>query len=125
MEKRLRILLYGDTLVLAGIQASLGSDPSLEVIRRALLTSEQELYDLRPDVVIFDIATVQPELRYVLTQELHGLLLVGVDPDRNRAVLWAGQQLSELSTSDLVELIRRQSQKERAAPIAGGERASG
>ena len=101
--------------MLAGIQASLGGDPSLEVIGRTLLTSEQELYDLRPDVVIFDIASVQPELRYVLAQDLPGLLLVGVDPDRNRAALWAGQQLCELSTSDLVELIRRQSQKERDA----------
>lgn len=105
MEKRLRILLYGDTLVLAGIQASLGSDPSLEVIRPARLTSEQELYDLRPDVVIFDVATVQPELRYVLMQELHGLLLVGVDPETHQALVLSGQPVRALTTDDLLHVI--------------------
>jgi hypothetical protein len=109
VEKPLKVLLYGDTLVLAGLQASLASYPGLEVTdldRPA--AGDEELCSLRPDVIIFDVAAVQPEFQYALVEKLPGLLLIGIDPSANRVLAWRGQQLHELSTGDLVELIERQ-----------------
>jgi hypothetical protein len=107
MEKRVRVLLYGDTLVLAGLRASLAAYPALEVVfLDAPAASEEELCALQPNVIIFDVGAVQPAFQYALVEMLPALLLVGIDPASHRVLAWAGQQLPELSTRDLVEIIK-------------------
>ena len=109
MGKPLKVLLYGDTLVLAGLEASLAAYPALELI--CLDTpdaGEHALCALRPDVVIFDTGAAQPAFQYALVEKLPDLLLVGIDASSNRALAWSGKQLCELSTGDLVEVIGRQ-----------------
>lgn len=106
MDTRQKVLLYGDSLVLAGLQASLSSWSGLEVIDLdGLVASEQELCALRPNVVIFDLGAVQPGFHYRLVEKLPDLLLVGIDSATNRVLVWSGQQLRELCTQDLVHMI--------------------
>ncbi len=106
MEKPLKVVINGDTLVLSCLRASLASYADLEVVSlERPAKSEQELRSLRPDVVIFDLQEVDPASLYALAWKLPDLRLVGLDPDRNRATLWSGQQLQELGTQDLVRLI--------------------
>ncbi len=91
--------------MLAGIQASLETNPAFQVIEQPLRGSEGELCELRPDVIIFDISAVQPEFHYILAQKLPGIQLIGIDPDSNQVLVWAGRQFSALSTKELFELI--------------------
>ncbi len=107
MEKRRRVIVLGDTLVLAGIAASIGKDPGCEVVAQALPAGRRELSALQPDVVIFDLDAVQPDFQFNLGQELPGLLLIGVDSKTNRVVLWCGQQAEGLSSQDLAQIIHQ------------------
>ena len=114
MEQRQRVILYGDSLILETVGASLQKHPQLEVIALSNpYPSAEQLAAMKPDVILFDMGTPRPEAAFSLLATCPGLLLIGVNPDCNRAVLWVGQQLCELSTSDLVGVIRRQSQKKR------------
>jgi hypothetical protein len=106
MQERVKVVLYGDTLVLAALQASLESYAGIEVVAlREPAGAEQELIAFRPNVVIFDIGAVQPAFQYALVDKLPDLMLVGIDPATNRVVVWSGQQLRELSTEGLVQAI--------------------
>jgi hypothetical protein len=101
--------LYGDTVVLAGLSASLTSYSELEVTTLdGPAAMEGDLCALQPDVVIFDIGAVRPAFRFELVEKLPDLVLVGIDPGSNRALVWSGQQVCQLSTGDLVQLIERQ-----------------
>lgn len=112
MGKRLKVLLFGDTLVLAGLRTSLAAYATLDVTcLEGPVVSVQELYALRTEVVIFDVEAVQPALLYALVETLLDLLLVGIDVNRNRVLVWSGRQLRELSTCDLVEVIERHSMR--------------
>ena len=106
MQKRKKVLLYGDTLLLAGIRASLASYSGLTLCDvSSSVTNEEELLSLQPDVVIFDVGAVQPATLQDLTEKLPDLLLVGIDPSHSRGLVWSRQHLRELSTNNLVKII--------------------
>lgn len=107
MKAQARVIFYGNSIVLAGLRASLETNPSFQLIEHPRPLSEQGLYELQPDVIIFDIADIQPDFHYILAQKLSGLQLIGIDPDSNQVLVWAGQQLQELSVRDLVGIIRQ------------------
>jgi hypothetical protein len=105
MEKR-RVVLYGKSVILGTLRASFQRYPDLEVLSLSPpLPSAQELAALAPDVILFDIETGRPEAAFSLLGTCPGLLLIGVDPSTNQALLWSGRQLRELSTQDLVQLM--------------------
>ena len=105
MEKRRKVLLYGDTLLLAALHASLVSYSALDVI--AVPASEKDVLSLKPDVVIFDAGAIQPKTVHEMTEKVSDLVMVGIDSSRNRGSIWSRQHLHELSTCNLVELIER------------------
>lgn len=108
MERRQRILLYGDSLLLAGVRASLEACLAFEVISLdALHATEQELLVSNPDIVIFDNDSLRPQFHYNLIQRQADLLLIGIDPDSNGVQLWSGRYLRELSVQGLVEVIHQ------------------
>jgi hypothetical protein len=110
METRVKVVLYGDTLVLAGLQASLATYAGLDVLCLAApLADEQDIYTLRPDVVIVDAAAVPCPPFRLLSELPSDLLLVSVDAATNRVQVWSGQQMSAASTRDLVALIAQRS----------------
>lgn len=107
MEKR-RVVLYGRSVILGTLRASFQRYPDLEVLSLSLslpLPSAQELGALAPDVILFDMESGRPEAVFSLLGTCPGLLLIGVDPSTNQALLWSGRQLRELSTQDLVQLM--------------------
>lgn len=124
MKKRLKVLVYGDTLVLGCLRASLASYECLELASlEDPVASEQELYWLSPDVVIFDLEAGQLAFQYALIARSPDLLLVGVDSAMNRVLTWSGRQLCQLSTAELVQVIEgATSGASPAEPHAGDER---
>ena len=109
MGKVQRVIVYGNSVALAGIEASLDMDPECEVIGHAWPVNQQGLCDLQPDVVIFELDAVQPEFLYTLSKELPGLLLISIDSETNRALLWSGQQAQGWTIQDLEQVIHQAS----------------
>jgi hypothetical protein len=113
MGKVHRVIVFGNTLVLAGIKTSIGLDPSCEMIACALETSLAELDALQPDALIFELNSVSGEFLYRLSNELlrlpgqPPLLLIGIDPETNRAMFWSCQEASEVTAHDLTRAIHR------------------
>ncbi len=104
-----RVIVYGNSVALAGIEASIKLDPECEVIAHAWPISQQELCRLHPDVMIFELDAVQPEFLYTLSKELPGLLLISIDPESNRVLIWSGQQAEGWTIQDLEQVIHQAS----------------
>ena len=106
MEKK-RVVLYGKSVILGSVGASLRRQPDLEIIPlSSMCPTVQELEAHMPDVILFDPQAARPEAAFALLETRPGLLLIGIDPSNNQVRLWSGQQLSELSTQDLVKIIQ-------------------
>lgn len=103
------MVLYGDSLVLAGVGKSLREYPRLEVISvdASPELAERELNGLCPDVVILDLGAVTKEFAFALLRDHPDLLLIGLDPGGDRLLVLSGQQARALTTEDLVRLIDR------------------
>lgn len=108
MESPKRVLLLGDTLVLAGIRSSLEGDASFEVITLDHMDDiDQELRDLDPDIIIFDTGCENFQFFGSLVHKQTTLILIGIDPDNNQVRVWLGQQFYGLSVNDLIGIIRQ------------------
>ncbi len=103
-EKRRKVLVYGNSLVLAGMRASLEGCPGLEVIVLDGPAAEAEL--LAPDlsVVIFDMAAVRSEFLPTWMQAQPDLLLIGVDPETHE-VLLSGQQAGSIALEQILKIV--------------------
>jgi hypothetical protein len=104
-----RVILFGDSLVLEGVRASLKACPNLEVL---LLSSSIEnpfefIRSHSPATFIFDLEAVQPNFQLSLFQQ-PGLLLIGIDPETHHALVWSGRQAAAMVAADLVKVIRQQ-----------------
>jgi hypothetical protein len=109
-----RILLYGNSVVLGTIGASLNCFSEYEVV--TLKLPQKESIWLGPAIIgilIFDSQRTQPEEVMCFLRANSALLLIGIDPDVNQVQLWSGRQIRELSTQGLLKLINDQE--------AGGE----
>jgi hypothetical protein len=106
MSKRTRILLYGNSLVLGGIGASLRDEDRFEVVRLPqCLPATSDVEALAPDVIVFDIETPGSAAAFSALESHPDLIILGVDPDDNVVQLWSGRQYRELSIKDLTALI--------------------
>ena len=109
MEKRRRVAVYGNSLHMAGIAASLKEDTSLEVLRvnPDSLNARQSLDENDLAAIVFDLS--DPPLRpdVTLLRDRPGLLLIGVDPSRDEMLVLSSQPAQALSMADLVSAIHR------------------
>jgi hypothetical protein len=111
MEKRRRIVLFGNSIILGTVGASLRRSLQYEVITMPP-ADPGDLNSLAPDVVLFDLEAARPGYAFALLESQPGLLLIGISPDKNLVKMWSGQQLRELSTTDLMKAIEQQSHEE-------------
>lgn len=103
-----RVVLYGDSLILAGVRAGLESCPDLQVLflDRSLEEPLDAIRACCPATFIFDMDAVQPDFQLSLLQQ-PGLLLVGIDPKTHQALVWSGQPTRAYTTEDLLKVIQR------------------
>lgn len=104
METRQRVLLCGDSLVLAGLQAGLTAWPCLEVTAQQGLATEAELLAAAPSVVIFDLGAIQSEFLLAQMQAQPDLLLIGIDPESHE-VLLTGQAARSIALDQIVQIV--------------------
>jgi hypothetical protein len=101
----LKVVLYGNSLALSGVGASLEGHPGLELVRvEARDASAETLHELQPDVVVFDLATAQPDV-VALWRRDPPILPIGVDLLKQQAVVFSGKSSRALTTDDLVRVI--------------------
>ena len=100
------VLLYGRSLLLSGVAASLEQCAGLRAVRAATwseasrLTSEQP-----PDVLVFDLNGDSESHILPLLLTNPGLVLLGLDTECNRAVLVSGQEARSLTLDQLREMV--------------------
>jgi hypothetical protein len=105
MDSQHKVLVYGNSLVLAGVQASFKSYPGFEAISLDQPTTQTELLALDPAVVVFDMSAFESELLRAQMQELPGVLLIGVDSE-SHDVLLTGQAICSISLEQITQIVR-------------------
>lgn len=106
MTRLHRVILYGNSVIVGTVAASLARYPDLEVVGVSPpVTAAKELAALEPDVIIFDVEAGDPEPAFALLKACPRLLLVGVSPETDQLMLWSSGKTNALSTEDLVKVI--------------------
>jgi DNA-binding NarL/FixJ family response regulator len=100
--------LYGNSLGLSTIAASIEAHPGLRVVRVAA-TDEgaAHLRAAHPDVVVFDVATAHPDVVGLCAHQ-PGVLLIGVDLLAHRALVFGGQSSRAVTLDDVLSVITSQ-----------------
>lgn len=102
-----RVILYGDSLILQGVHASLAACPGLDVI--LLDTSLEKPFEAvrvySPAAFVFDMAAVPLDCQLSLLRQ-PDLLLIGLDPETHHALVWSGRQAAAVEAADILNLIR-------------------
>lgn len=101
------VVIYGRSVLLAGIEADLRSRGHLEVVSIAACGDAAAQISARdPDAVVFDLAAEQPDFAISLLHERPGLLLIGVDPSSDHVTVYSGRQAPAVTPTDLIRAIR-------------------
>jgi DNA-binding NarL/FixJ family response regulator len=106
MPTRCKVVLYGDSVMLAGVGQSLERYPNLEVVSLDASGADapRELAAIHPEAVILDLSIVTTD--FIALLHAHAdLLLVGLDPSGDRLLVLSGQQARSLTMGDLARLI--------------------
>ncbi len=106
-----KVILYGNSVFMAGVEAGLKSRDEIEVIHidASLPDAVQELDVLNPAAIIFDLAS-PPTLRFGLPfiREHLGMPFIGLDVTSNTVLVLSCQQYTALTVDDLAQVIRAQ-----------------
>ncbi|MFP3895615.1 MAG: hypothetical protein ACLFV5_02090 [Anaerolineales bacterium] len=110
MDRRKRIVIYGSSLHMAGIAASLTADPGLEVvcINPHDPDASHRLKERDPAVIIFDTGDTDSELDINLLRDQPGTLLIGLDVSSDELLILSSHPKQAHSVSALVDIIRGQ-----------------
>jgi hypothetical protein len=102
------VVLYGNSLVISSVGASLEGCPELRVLSvdTGKPDTGRRLSDLQPDVVIFDLAVAQADLAVSLWKAQPDLLLIGVDLTTDQALVLSSRPTHLCTTDELLRVIR-------------------
>ena len=104
MDSQPKVLFYGNSLVLAGVQATFQGYAGFEVIALDPSATEKELLACDPSVVVFDMGALESEFLFAHMQGLPRVLLVGVDPESHE-VLLTGQAACSISLEQITQIV--------------------
>ena len=120
MEERRRVVVYGNSLNMAGIVASLKADITLEVLCVNLDSpnAQPSLDENDLAAIVFDLSDPPLRLDVTLLRDRPGLLLIGVDPSKDELLVLSSHPAQALCMADLVSVIH---QKEFPSSFFRGE----
>ena len=100
------VLLFGQSLLLSLVAASLEQSPGLRVAQaRTWADARRVLAEHIPDVLIFDLTDAGESHLLPLLFKNPRLLLVGLDVETNQAVLLSGKEAQSLTLNQIKEII--------------------
>ena len=110
MQKHRLVALYGSSLLMDIVEATLGDNPSLDVVRVEGSSSGavDNLRSLHPDMIVVDSS--DPDAQFVLSffKDRAGVPLLCLDPNCNKAMVLSCQHFTSLTTAGLSDLIYSQ-----------------
>lgn len=117
MEKYKQVAVYGTSLNMAVIAASLRADPTLEVINvdSRAITARQCLDEPDLAAIVFDLSDPSNGLNLGLMCDRPNLLLIGVDPSKGEIRVFSSRSAQALSITDLVDVIHQKGSNSRAS----------
>ena len=111
MKEKRRIFLYGNSVILGSVGASLQRGSQFEVtVLEPPLQDMQELDSLKPEIVLFDLETIYANSVFPLLKNNPNLLLIGISPDINLVKVWSSKELREVSMQDLLRVINSEAE---------------
>jgi len=107
MERIRRVVLYGSDLVVSTVGANLQKRVGFQILQIDPLLPDalQRLDTVRPDVVLFNLASTQPDFTVALLRKHPGLLLIGVDLKTDKMLVMSGEESRLMTTDDLVHMM--------------------
>ena len=113
MDEQIRVVLYGSSLFLAGIQGSLSAEPGLEVVHIQPEEANERLLRevMNASLLAFDIHEASPELMRALVKEAPHLALLALDPESDRLLVLSGQASGARTIGDLTEVIQKHAEQ--------------
>lgn len=111
--ERTRVVVYGGSLNMAGIAASLKADAGMEIfhIDPRSQDARSRLNEIDPAVIAFDLSDPSIGLDISLWRDRPGLLLIGVDPSNDSLLLLSSHTSEALCMADLIQVIKRKGQQ--------------
>jgi len=113
MTTQRKVVLIGNSLLIAGLEASLKDRPEMDARRIDVTPFDvvQQLDILQPDVIIFDLTVLDSlfsdsQFLTTILQKHPGMLLIGLDPNSNKALALSGQEHTVLAANDLAQAIQ-------------------
>lgn len=106
-KARKRVLLYGNSVILGTIAASLSRSSEYDVVTVRLPHDKSRVAAFRPDILFFDSDTTRSEEVVIFLQVNPAMLLIGLSPEANQVKVWSIRELREASIKDLIRLIKR------------------
>lgn len=103
-----KVLLYGNSLFLGVLQASLEAVADLDVryIETIPDLLQQELVNDPPSVLIMELGAASGDFCLELLQEFPRLTLIGVSLESEQLLVMSVKQQTALATKDLVNVIQ-------------------
>jgi hypothetical protein len=110
MEEHPIVVLFGDSLLMDTVEASLGAIQGLGVLRvyNSVTDIADRLRSYSPDLIIFELGSTLSKTVIPLLIDQPGVPLLGVDITSSRVVVLSSQQHTVLTANDLDKLIRSQ-----------------
>jgi hypothetical protein len=106
MEKHRKVVLYGNSVILGSIGASLWRFSRYEMTSLSPPWPDVQVFKaMAPDVILFDTDCVRSREVLSLFEILPDLMLIGLSPESHRVQVWSGKQMTELTTRDLIDVI--------------------
>ncbi len=121
MIKPRTVAVYGNSLFIAGIEATLKIQPEVQVSQiggsdpdlTAPLTASC------PDVIVFDLAATQPLISRSFLADHPQVLFLGLDLNSDRVLVLSGQFSKVVTTNHLMQLILQEPGGEGEEPATG------
>jgi hypothetical protein len=107
MSEYQRVILYGDSLLLAALGSSLADFPSIEIsVQTVSPASSISDFSAAPgSAIIFDLNEVPSQMALSLIEKQPDVLFIGLDSAGEKMILLAGQKAHTMTANRLVQLI--------------------
>ncbi len=102
------VLFYGKSLLLSLVGAGMEESENLHLVRATTWAQVEALTAVTaPDVLIYDLAVASESHILPLLFRSSNLLLIGLDPETNRAILLAGKETQALTLERVQEIVEQ------------------